>query len=814
MRFIISKYKALSTSEKRAFWIIIVLGSILNFFAVTLLPELITPDLAVRTRIADSIPVVLGIFAILSAVLFLSGRTILSTWFIYIFISLGLLIVPFVADGFAFPAAAVILVIAIYIPVQVLPVKQSTLAMLAGIFIAVGIILLDTFLPGKLANLNANNQDLQTANMLSAILGIVILIGLAVQFKNFALRTKLAIAFITLTIIQIFLLTNMNTNTIQNTLLDNAHQALLTTARNTSNVLDTFIFNNLNEIQLDAKTLVFNDYLNMRPEERFGSEVARNAQFVLTSLAKTESEVLISYGFLDINGTNLLDTNPEYVEGNESTTEYFSQAKFSGVPYISPVQISADGSTGVFYISSPVRTESGEVIGALRMIYDARTLQQIIQRSISTQGSDELTAILVDDKNVILAHTSIPEVRFHLTGKPTRAEFEQLNQDRRLLDSEIDQAVLNLPNLAEGLSQIEASPYFSAGTDPDINYANANLEIASATKLSNLPWYLVVTQKDSLILAPMERQYRSTIILGISTIMVSIILAIILSQFLTNPLTKLTAVANRFADGDFNAKANITTSDEIGVLAKTFNSMTEQLSHLLSNLEQQVSERTQTIVTSSEVSRRLSTLLDQQQLVLAVVDEIQRSFNFYHAHIYLFDENRHNLVMVGGTGEAGQQMLANNHRIPRGRGLVGRSAELNSPVVVDDTASDPNWLPNPLLPETKAEVAVPIAVGERVLGVLDVQHNVTHGLPQQTVDMLRSISNQVAIAVQNSQLYSEAQKRAERDALIYSISQKILNTSTVANVLEVAAQELSVALGSSSATVKIDSRSLNLDLSE
>lgn len=229
----------------------------------------------------------------------------------------------------------------------------------------------------------------------------------------------------------------------------------------------------------------------------------------------------------------------------------------------------------------------------------------------------------------------------------------------------------------------------------------------------------------------------------------------------------------------------------------------QSLREMTNVLEIRVAERTKALETSAEISRRLSTILDQEQLVVEVVREVQRAFGYYHTHIYLLDEKKQNLVLAGGTGEAGRMLLTAGHKMPISRGLVGEAAQSRRTVLVPDVHQRPEWVSNRLLPETAAEIAVPILLGHELKGILDVQHNVVNGLTESDRILLESITNQVAVALENARLYADAQERGQREALVNAIGQKIQRAGSVDAVLQIAIQELGQALDSQTAKIQI-----------
>jgi GAF domain-containing protein len=180
-----------------------------------------------------------------------------------------------------------------------------------------------------------------------------------------------------------------------------------------------------------------------------------------------------------------------------------------------------------------------------------------------------------------------------------------------------------------------------------------------------------------------------------------------------------------------------------------------------------------------------------------VVDLTKERFSLYHSHIYLLDEAGENLVLASGAGEPGRQMVAEERSIPlnREQSLVARAAREGKGVIINDVTQAPDFLPNVLLPDTRSELAVPMIVGGKVIGVFDVQSDVVGRFTDSDINIQTTLAAQVATSVQNVRSFEQSKTQADFETLVNTIGQKIQRATTVEDTLQVAIRELGSALG-------------------
>jgi len=191
---------------------------------------------------------------------------------------------------------------------------------------------------------------------------------------------------------------------------------------------------------------------------------------------------------------------------------------------------------------------------------------------------------------------------------------------------------------------------------------------------------------------------------------------------------------------------------------------------------QQESEiRAVELETVANVSAATTSILDVEELIQNVVDLTQARFDLYHAHIYLVDEASGSLLLAAGAGDAGRMMKQHGHRISlrQSHSVVVQAATGGDGMISDDVTTDVNFLPNPLLPDTKSEMAIPMMVRGQVIGVLDVQSSEPKAFDDEDKQIMTVLADQVAAAIQNARSYELEQEARRTNAALFQISQAI-----------------------------------------
>lgn len=248
---------------------------------------------------------------------------------------------------------------------------------------------------------------------------------------------------------------------------------------------------------------------------------------------------------------------------------------------------------------------------------------------------------------------------------------------------------------------------------------------------------------------------------------------ILLRRMVQKPVQELVNMTSSIAGGALESRIQVTSSDEIGQLARSSNRMAEQLQssrlelqNLISNLEQRVAERTADLEhragqlqAVTEVSRAVGSILDIDELLNTVVNTARERFELYYVGVFLVDDAREYAWLRAGTGEAGKEMLAREHKLAvGGTSMIGWCVEHGQARIALDVGEEAVRFQNPLLPDTHSEMALPLTTRGEVIGALTVQSDQSQAFSEDDVAVLQSMADQLANVIGNARLYEEAQR--------------------------------------------------------
>ena len=271
--------------------------------------------------------------------------------------------------------------------------------------------------------------------------------------------------------------------------------------------------------------------------------------------------------------------------------------------------------------------------------------------------------------------------------------------------------------------------------------------------------------------ASLEANTREAIVLRILPLSaIVLLLTIAASLVLTNrtvrPMQELAGVAVKLGAGDWQTHIPGYSQDEIGALANALRTMRDHLYQTFQGLEERVLERTRAlerhanqIQAAAEVGHSAATLLDLDTLLTRVTHLVSDRFGFYHTGIFLLSNDKEYAVLRAANSAGGQRMLERQHRLRIGQeGIVGKVASSGTPHIALDVGEDAIYFNNPDLPETRSEMALPLRVGETILGALDVQSREANAFHQEDIEVLQLVADQVAVAIQNARLFAQNQE--------------------------------------------------------
>jgi len=738
-----------------------------------------------RDLIVNPIPILLSTVGCIATIIAWKGKTRAASYLFIIALIVGFILLSIFAPQSVYVTIAelIVVVFPLVIAIQSLSEREFTWIVVIALVSRSIIQIIGSFRPSDTVT-GSGAQTATIAQWASTAVIILFILYIALNLNRYAFRVKMILVLGLLTIVPTAVLTSVSSNNLQTNLINQANQSLVLSSDQLASAVDLYIQTALDTTRIAAQIPGLEEYIG-QPSVRIesgdpffarGTELEKATDTTLRAILKKDPLNILSVRLLDRQGTLQLSTNQNEIGQFHPADEYFLVPHQSGLPYVSPVTISDDG-TSLIHFVAPIRTASGNVNGILDIVYSASIFQQIIARNSDQLGPD-VSVMLVDENNVILAHSSDPTLINKVANPPDNDFIMNLVYTKRLPELPPEQLGIQMDGLTLGLENIAITQYFAGNFDPKQSSTpniSGSIDQAGASKLSTLNWTVVAFVPQTTLLAPVQQQTRAVIFISILISLISIAIALGLTQVLISPILSLTRTSERVTQGDINATATVNTQDEIGILATTFNAMTGRVRDLIGGLEQRVAERTKALErraiqlqAAGDVGSTAARLRDLDEMMRQTTRLISQRFGFYHVGIFLLDELGEYAVLRATNSEGGQRMLLRQHKLKVGEvGIVGFVTGAGQPRIALNVGQDAEYFNNPDLPLTQSEMALPLIAGGKILGAIDIQSTEAAAFTEDDVTTLKVLADQISVAIENARLFSANQAALESSRRAY-----------------------------------------------
>lgn len=482
-------------------------------------------------------------------------------------------------------------------------------------------------------------------------------------------------------------------------------------------------------------------------------------------LAQVErSRYFTTLSLVDIHGEVILSTERAQEGTSLKGQEYFEVGKW--VSYVSAPMPSTATKTPAVFAAYPVLNPNNQAIGVLIGQVRYETLENILKETSGTREPVEV--FLLSPQAVVQSASQSEAVNREIGG--VREQLRQLKQAVLMVDyinlkgKPASGALLGLPELQSVLlvEQEREEVFRSWGTTLAVN-----LSVTLASILVALFIALATTRSISHPVSELAK-----VAVEIASAAGQQSQAIGLEQ---NPETVVGPLASQTQE---LTRLGSAWKDEIGVLAQAFNQMTAQISNLIAGLEQIVEQRTRTLErqaryleASADVSRAASSILDLEKLLAQAVELIRDRFDLYYVGLFLKDAEGEWAMLRAGTGEAGRILLGRGHRLQIGpTSMIGWCIANDQIRLAQVASEDEVRYATPELPETRSEAAIPLHARGQVIGAISVQSNRPNAFDTISLNVLQTMADQLAIAIDNANLFQQSQQAWEAERRAYALS--------------------------------------------